>query len=165
MNFSEYLGQAKRTMRLEWPEIRQLKNIKLGIMGESGEVADILKKHWFHGHDLNRGHLKEELGDLLFYIAWLFVNDTEFLKSIDYEIQDWKVPTEMADDYEIIETLELMQKRVIGELKTDQGILLDILCLIEYLEFTFEEVATYNIEKLKKRYKGDGFTEKESRER
>ncbi len=42
----------------------------VGLAGESGEVADLVKKHVFHGHDLDRGHALEELGDILWYVAF-----------------------------------------------------------------------------------------------
>lgn len=44
----------------------------LGLAGESGEFADTVKKILFHGHELNqlqRIHMVEELGDLLWYLA------------------------------------------------------------------------------------------------
>jgi NTP pyrophosphatase (non-canonical NTP hydrolase) len=41
----------------------------LGIAGEAGEVADLLKKHLGHGHELDREKLKKELGDVLWYTA------------------------------------------------------------------------------------------------
>jgi NTP pyrophosphatase (non-canonical NTP hydrolase) len=40
----------------------------LGIGGEAGEVADMLKKHIGHGHDLEVDKLGKELGDVLWYI-------------------------------------------------------------------------------------------------
>lgn len=40
----------------------------LGLAGESGEVADIIKKNLLHGKQLDRAHLKEELGDVLWYL-------------------------------------------------------------------------------------------------
>lgn len=43
----------------------------LGLTGESGEVADLVKKHVAHGHDLDEAHLREELGDVSWYIAYL----------------------------------------------------------------------------------------------
>lgn len=43
----------------------------LGLAGEAGEVCDLLKKHWGHGHDLDREKLKKELGDVLWYVAAL----------------------------------------------------------------------------------------------
>lgn len=39
----------------------------LGLAGETGEVADLLKKHLFQGHPLNRDTLLEELSDVLWY--------------------------------------------------------------------------------------------------
>jgi len=46
-----------------------LMNAALGLSGESGEVADIIKKHTFQGHDLDKDHVAEELGDVLWYVA------------------------------------------------------------------------------------------------
>ena len=46
-----------------------LTNAALGMAGEAGEVADIVKKHTFHGHDLDVNHVAEELGDVLWYVA------------------------------------------------------------------------------------------------
>ena len=40
-----------------------------GINGEAGEVTDILKKHLYHNHELDLDHLKEEIGDVMFYIV------------------------------------------------------------------------------------------------
>lgn len=47
-------------------------NSALGLTGESGEFADIVKKARFHGIPLIEEHrlkLKKELGDILWYIA------------------------------------------------------------------------------------------------
>lgn len=41
----------------------------LGIAGEAGEVADLVKKHVGHGHPLDVAKLKYELGDVLWYVA------------------------------------------------------------------------------------------------
>jgi NTP pyrophosphatase (non-canonical NTP hydrolase) len=41
----------------------------LGLCGESGEVADLLKKVYFHGHTLDKQQLIHELGDVLWYLA------------------------------------------------------------------------------------------------
>jgi NTP pyrophosphatase (non-canonical NTP hydrolase) len=43
----------------------------MGIAGESGEVADFVKKCVWHNHPWNHEKLAYELGDLLFYIARL----------------------------------------------------------------------------------------------
>lgn len=61
-----YQRDAARTLGDARPEI-----LGLGIAGEAGEVADLLKKHLGHGHELDREKLIKELGDCLWYIAAL----------------------------------------------------------------------------------------------
>lgn len=46
-----------------------LLNGVMGLNGEAGECIDIMKKHIFQGHELDREHLIEELGDCAWYIA------------------------------------------------------------------------------------------------
>ena len=41
----------------------------LGLGGESGEVLDIIKKSYRDQKPFDREHLKEELGDVMWYIA------------------------------------------------------------------------------------------------
>lgn len=66
MTINEYQKLAMRTAN---PECKQLTNVGLGIAGEAGEVADLLKKHLHHGHDLDRDKVIKELGDVAWYIA------------------------------------------------------------------------------------------------
>lgn len=40
-----------------------------GLVTEAGECKDILKRVKWYGLPLDTGHLKEELGDILWYIA------------------------------------------------------------------------------------------------
>lgn len=46
-----------------------LLNGVMGLNGEAGECIDIVKKHIFQGHELDREHLIEELGDAAWYLA------------------------------------------------------------------------------------------------
>lgn len=41
----------------------------LGMCGESGEVADLIKKWLGHGHPLETEKIKKELGDVLWYVS------------------------------------------------------------------------------------------------
>ena len=47
----------------------ELKDYTLGLVGEAGEVAELVKKHFFHGHDLDVSEIIYELGDVLFYLC------------------------------------------------------------------------------------------------
>lgn len=66
MNFNEYQKLALRTANKDKDLIL---NGALGLAGESGEVADIVKKHLFQGHELNKDKIIDELGDVLWYVA------------------------------------------------------------------------------------------------
>lgn len=41
----------------------------LGLAGEAGEVADLVKKQHFHSHPADPVKLRKEMGDVLFYLA------------------------------------------------------------------------------------------------
>lgn len=41
----------------------------IGLNGESGEAIDILKKHLFKGHELDKEKLALELGDIAWYLV------------------------------------------------------------------------------------------------
>ena len=66
MTGNEYQNEALRTAS---GKCRSLANCAMGLAGEAGECADIIKKHLFHGHDLNKEHLAKELGDVAWYLA------------------------------------------------------------------------------------------------
>lgn len=72
MNFEEYQSEASQTAL--YP--RRMSNLEyptLGLAGEAGEVANIVKKIQRDNDgvitDEIRGKLKDELGDVLWYIS------------------------------------------------------------------------------------------------
>ena len=71
MTLNEYQVGTMRTAPVQnyRQENDMLLNAVLGISGEGGEVADIVKKALFQGHPLDKEHLIEEVGDCLYYIA------------------------------------------------------------------------------------------------
>jgi NTP pyrophosphatase (non-canonical NTP hydrolase) len=60
-----------RAMFYHQPGPERLATYALGICGESGEVAEIIKKHLGHGQDVDVEKLTLELGDVLWYISAL----------------------------------------------------------------------------------------------
>ena len=70
MTINEYQTAALRTAQTDKLTARELLlNSALGLCGESGEVADLVKKHSFQGHDLDVEHIAKELGDVAWYLA------------------------------------------------------------------------------------------------
>lgn len=69
MNFSEYQDLAARTLGRDRTHEQQLANAALGLTGEAGETAELIKKHLFHATPLDRDAMVKELGDCLWYIA------------------------------------------------------------------------------------------------
>jgi NTP pyrophosphatase (non-canonical NTP hydrolase) len=69
MNFSEYQQLALRTARSDQSlDIRRL-IATLGLAGEAGEVAELVKKQIGHGHNVAPEQVAKELGDALWYTA------------------------------------------------------------------------------------------------
>ena len=53
----------------------------IGIAGEAGEVLDAVKKAWAYGKPLDVANIKEELGDILFYVQAM-------ANTLDMTVQD-----------------------------------------------------------------------------
>lgn len=69
MTINEYQKAAYRTANQSLTDSQQLQNGLMGLNGESGECIDILKKHLFQGHGLDKYHIAKELGDVAWYLA------------------------------------------------------------------------------------------------
>ena len=76
MDVKEYQRLAARTLidrpGFEIPdtEIMAVWDV-IGLTGEAGEVADLVKKGVFHRHGLDLPKIEKELGDTLWYVAAL----------------------------------------------------------------------------------------------
>jgi NTP pyrophosphatase (non-canonical NTP hydrolase) len=76
MQPGEYIKAVLQTESCDYGAIRirtslqiRLLHALLGINTENGELQDQLKKHLFYNKPLDLTNLKEELGDLLWYVA------------------------------------------------------------------------------------------------
>lgn len=76
MTPNEYQAACMRVV--DEPDIGEC---ALGLCGESGEVADLVKKHLYQGHPLNKERIAEELGDVAWYLAVM-------AKAIGYDLED-----------------------------------------------------------------------------
>lgn len=69
MNVNEYQTLAMTTLNPELDKREVLINSVMGLCGEAGEAIDIVKKWMAQGHELDKEHLKRELGDIAWYLA------------------------------------------------------------------------------------------------
>ena len=70
MTMNQYDNLSARTIG-NWKEASPL-HFSLcanGLTGESGEVADLIKKIFGHGHDFDAAKIERELGDVLWYVS------------------------------------------------------------------------------------------------
>lgn len=71
MDFNEYQQLAKTTVAAYENKELALAIFTLGLVGEAGEVSEVIKKHLGHGHPLDKEKVEKELGDVFWYLAVL----------------------------------------------------------------------------------------------
>jgi len=69
MTLNEYQELAQRTSNKALEPNGHLFNGVLGLAGEAGECADLLKKHYYQDGRLFVDDLEDELGDVMWYVA------------------------------------------------------------------------------------------------
>jgi NTP pyrophosphatase (non-canonical NTP hydrolase) len=69
LSLSEYQKLASRTAGAGGDGDRRLMISALGLAGEAGEFANIVKKMTAHGHPITSEEFADELGDVLWYVA------------------------------------------------------------------------------------------------
>ena len=104
MEIKNYEEAALKTLNKELNKEEMLLNGLMGLNGEAGEAIDLLKKHLFHGHELNKEKLILELGD----IAWYLV---ETCSALDISLE------------EVLKAnIEKLEKRYSGEFSKEKSI-------------------------------------------
>ncbi len=71
MNIQEYSHKALRTLNCLGTYEANLAHMAMGISGEAGEILDAVKKTFAYNKALDKNHVIEEIGDVLFYINGL----------------------------------------------------------------------------------------------
>jgi NTP pyrophosphatase (non-canonical NTP hydrolase) len=87
MKFEQYAPLALRTAKpLE--RNAQIEHAQIGILTETGELADAFKRHVIYGKPLDVINLAEEVGDVLWYVALLLNELGVKARVIDRLIED-----------------------------------------------------------------------------
>ena len=81
MEINTYQTLALQSLNKELTKDDVLINSVMGLCGESGEAIDIVKKWFAQGHPLDKEHLREELGDIAWYLA-------EAAFALDMDLED-----------------------------------------------------------------------------
>lgn len=173
MTLNEYQHLAQRT---SGPGHDRLLNGCLGLIGESGEIVDIIKKHMFQstaGTPLPTDKLIEEMGDVMWYIAETV---TGLGYTLEHVLESHKITSVSCEDklHNCAAAISIMAAtvysiiyfRIPGESALSHIVkLYKALCITCLnLGTTIDHVMEFNIEKLKRRYP-DGFDPERSMNR
>lgn len=91
MDFYEYQDETERTAPQLGSELEDQLHMVVGISTEAGELLDAYKKHWAYGKELDRVNVKEELGDLLWYMSNLMrMLDIDFERTLETNVAKLK---------------------------------------------------------------------------
>jgi NTP pyrophosphatase (non-canonical NTP hydrolase) len=154
----------------------------LGLVGEAGELCDLVKKVSFHGHsyEANRPKFLSETGDVLWYCVYLsrvidfsldgyrnhgnYEYERAYLQKLASQetVSVGRLVNRAALRLSMVasEVADVVEKMVYEDYYLDRqyigGFLIAALVNIEWLcelfETSIEEIAKINIEKLLKRY-------------
>jgi len=69
LTLDQYQELASRTAGAGGDGQRRLIIAALGLAGEAGEFANLVKKLTAHGHEIPSEEMADELGDVLWYLA------------------------------------------------------------------------------------------------
>lgn len=96
MDADKYQELAARTL-LDKPDFNIDENQvmitwnAMGLLGEAGEIAELVKKGIFHQKGIDRDNFKKELGDVLWYLSALCTNlDLSLGEVMEWNIQKLK---------------------------------------------------------------------------
>lgn len=171
LELSEYQKLALITKAEAKDVYEDCRHSGCGLFTEVGEIIDTYKRHWFYKKDLDIKNLREEIGDVLWYVAIGYF-------SLGLTMTDYK-PSEIDEEFGRVSVELNWALAKIGRYASNvfvcshaypdeweevglshdlNQILIFLRLLAESLGFSLEEAAYDNIQKLAKRYP-EGFTE------
>lgn len=154
MDYSKYQQDAMRTAMMLSTR-GALYNGAMGVASETGELLTTMKANLYYNKPIDRENIKEELGDILWFCAYMF--DTMGQTMTD----GGDFPPEVK-----IEDACLMLAGLAGSVSKGvfdgegprvissrlEGVICLVAVITNYFGLTTDEVTEANITKLKKRY-------------
>jgi NTP pyrophosphatase (non-canonical NTP hydrolase) len=164
MTLQDHLKATRRTWN-DQGTVKNVAHLTLGIQSEIGELADQFKKNIGYNKELNVINIKEELGDMLFFIH-RGIDELElparkihkkFLEEKKEDIKELDV-NNYPETIAVLSyvTVAFQQAVSADELDAMCNALGELLVIIEHIgkhfNLTMEEIAAKNIAKLYVRY-------------
>lgn len=157
MTLDEYQEAAKRTMDATQTPQELGDMTLLGLIGETGEIAEIVKKARFHGKPFAIDRLVEECGDLLWYTAAEFTGSDVPMSAVGkdtFTVIDELTRKSGLDDTSCV--IGLCLATVDGSVEASKNRLRLMSRLLQNNGATLDQAAVVNVAKLQARYP-DGF--------
>lgn len=161
MKLQEYIKQSERTLNNLGKQLNVL-HASLGLSTELGELLDIYKRNIFYKKTLDLVHIKEELGDIMWYLAILYrefdINqENEIINTITKDIVDSQKIQMLTNKINLLvvqlNNLELLNSDHIRRIKYFVPKVYEyIIIFCEIYKFNIEDVMNTNINKLKARF-------------
>lgn len=120
LSASAFNSYQKAALRTRGPKSDTI-DLCFGLMGETGEVIDQVKKHLYQGHPKEqvRGKIKEELGDVMWYAALMaFDFDIDLAEVFEGNVE--KLKKRFPDGFDEKRSLERAQEAGSSDLMSTQ---------------------------------------------
>jgi NTP pyrophosphatase (non-canonical NTP hydrolase) len=160
MPYAEFVGKLAKP----FPIVKErLEHAYLGIIGEIGELTDTIKKHEIYGKELDQENIREELGDLRFYLQML-INEGLYQSSLTSKFA-------MTPRSAIFNCVYWTGKLIANDpFSSDHKIAFSMLFdnyhrLCQLLDCDPKEIIEENMAKLSKRYPDLAYSDKDAIER
>lgn len=148
MNIQEYRKEILRTRRDSDYYDLQLE-FNYGLFGEAAEVTEIIKKNKFHGHEVDKKHMEEEVGDF----SWYLFNKANLLE-VDVKVSEFiDFGGDSGDKFmDSVCKLTLCNDRDAWKEKAEYTLSILLEIIKEYGLDHYNEILQRNIDKLSIRY-------------
>lgn len=164
MNLKRFQEQARRTMNEDTQNTNQYLNMAMGLVGEVGELVDLMKKEMYQGH--KKPDYAEEIGDILWYLVNYarLMNSTLVFRPKKYRDRLEHISALLNRTNTIFNNeVYLMQfdtpikRNLQGNILEDTRLLMqdvysNIITLADILKVDLDYAKQRNIDKLQKRY-------------
>jgi len=168
MNVDQFFAHVERFSQSEQFSDEELAlNFKLGLIGEAGEIVDLIKKSMFHSQKVHRVEYVSELGDWIWYaIANLLIEikkceSDEHLEDLTNQVKAAMKPNSSTIHGRTGTAMRVASRSVEYTCHGDYSALPmaveEWAKLCHVLNVTPQEVMEFNVIKLEQRHKGQRF--------